>query len=993
MSAPTGQVTLIFTDLQGSTELWEKLQSRFAEALAAHNSVMRSLIAKHAGYEVKTEGDAFMIAFGSPNLAVRFALECQEKMATAMPDAIRRDTGGAELLVRMGIHTGEPICEIDPTNGRMDYFGPMVNRSARISAAGHGGQILASHAVRELAHEELEGALVKDLGEHRLKSLSRPERLFQVLPYSLASRTYPPLKTLDHVATNLPYQLTNFIGRRKEWTELTDLFKHDRASLVTVTGPGGTGKTRLSLRVGNELLDHYEGGVWFADLSDCTAPDAVCAAVAAAFGVPISGPESPENVIAAVLEYRKPLLLILDNFEQVVEPGARLVSAWMKRARHARFLVTSRTLLGLGGEREFRLDPMRVPPRLRRRRAGTSISTMGEAVYVPIASSEADEDAIEDARQDASLMGQHAVRLSQYDVVRLFVERAREASPTFTLTDDNAPDVADICIELEGAPLAVELAAARVKILQPAQIVQRLSKKFELLRSTRRDLPRRQQTLEGAIDWSFELLKEHEREALCQACVFRGGFFVDAAEEVLDLSAFPEAPLAMDVVQSLREQSLLNSIETPLGVRMRMFASIRQYAEIKLRQRAGPDAVTALERRHTACFARLAERHDARRGTLESQDAFDHLELECENVLAAQERALNSGDVVMGARCVLALAVTMAVRGLTSQRAPRLRRALEALDSACAREGETPERNSLRLRLLIALCQACQDAGLWDEAQERAARALELAAASPTRDHYGAALVQVGEMHRLRGRFDAALESFDRAAEVFQRVGAKAGEARALGGRGSVLWQQEKFDDAIACFAQATDIFDKLGNRAGAARNIGGQGLALTSRGDTAAALGCYDRVEEVYRSMRYKSALARTLGNRALALETAGDLKGALSCLQDAEAVNRELGAKPSVARNIGNRGEVLMRMGEPAPALRCFDEALAIHRELGNRQGVALAAERRGRVLLDLGRPEEARASLQDAVSEYEAIALGATSSAQKARELLARLNHPET
>lgn len=987
MTAPTGQVTLIFTDLQGSTELWEKLQSRFAEALTSHNAVMRRLIARHGGYEVKTEGDAFMIAFSSPTVAVRFALECQEQMATAMPESIRRDTGGAELLVRMGIHMGEPICELDPTNGRMDYFGPMVNRSARISAAGHGGQILISHVVREAAVEELESALVKDLGEHRLKSLSRPERLYQVLPYSLASRTYPPLKTLDHVATNLPYQPTTFIGRRKEWTELTSIFKEDRSALVTITGPGGTGKTRLSLRVGNELLDHYEGGVWFADLSDCTTGDAVCAAVANAFGVPISGPESPANVIAAVLEYRKPLLLILDNFEQVVEPGAKLVSAWMKRSRHTRFLITSRSLVGLAGEREYVLEPMRPPPRLRRRRVGAR-STMGELAYVPIASTQTDEASLQEAKLDAELAGQHAVRLSQFDVVRLFVERAREAAPAFTLTDDNAPDIADICIELEGQPLAIELAAARVKILRPAQIVERLGRKFELLRSTRRDLPRRQQTLEGAIDWSYDLLKEYEREALCQVCVFRGGFFIESAEEVLDLSKFPEAPLSIDVVQSLREQSLLHTVETPVGARMRMYASIRQYAQAKLDQRSDADARARLEQRHAACYARLGEHWDARRGGASAGEALDHLELECENIFAAQDRAALGGDAVTAARCVLSVAVAMAVRGLTAERVPRLRGALDAVSAALTSTPADAKLTELRQRLMVALCQACQDTGRWDQAQELAEAAVEEGRASPQRLHLGSALVQLGEMHRLRGRFDEALREFDEAAGVFRQVNAPAGEARALGGRGSVLWQQEQYDEAIACFARATEVFDRLGNAAGAARNVGGQGLALACRGDTAGALGCYDRVEEVYRRTRNKGALARTLGNRALALEGGGDLQGALKCLAEAEAINRELGARASVARNVGNRGEIMLKLGDAAGALEAFDTALEIHAELGNRQGIALAAERRGRALAALGRPGEARGALERSLAEYEAIGLGDSSTTRRVRELLEQL-----
>lgn len=973
MNAPTGQVTLVFTDLQGSTELWEKLQARFAEALAAHNAVMRSLIAKHGGYEVKTEGDAFMIAFDSPTRAVRFALELQERMATAMPDDIRRDTGGAELLVRMGVHTGEPICENDPTNGRMDYFGPMVNRSARISAAGHGGQILLSQAVREAAAEELEGALVKDLGEHRLKSLSRPERLHQALPYSLASRTYPPLKTLDHVATNLPYQPTTFVGRRAEWQELVAILKEGRAALVTLTGPGGTGKTRLSLRVGNELLDYFEGGVWFADLSECTTAQAVCAQVAAAFGVPLTGPEPPEQIIGAVLEYRKPHLLILDNFEQVVEPCALVLASWLKRARHARVLVTSRVLLGIAGEREYRLEPMRVPPRLKRVGSADPISSLAGADESEVL---ADADA---GGPGTAQRPQHAVRLSQYDVVRLFVERAREVSPGFTLGDENAPDIADLCIELEGHPLAIELAAARVKMMSPRAIVDRLSRKFDLLRSSRRDLPRRQQTLEGAIDWSWDLMKEHEREALCQACVFRGGFFVEQGEETLDLSAFPEAPLAVDVLQSLREQSLLSSVETPYGPRLRMFASIREYAERRLAQRSTDAASAELGLRHARAYAHLGEHWDRRRHGGDAVESLDRLDLECENVFAAQDRAEAAGDPLLAARCVLGVAMAMAVRGHSSDRVPRLRRAMEGLKG----RADAVSREAGR-RLALALCQALIDCGDWAHAEALASEIHADALAEPGNARLGSALVHVGEIHRLRGRFDRAIAAFDEAARVFKAAGAPAGEARAVGGRGSVLWQLERFDEAIECFVRAAQAFESLRNEAGAARNIGGHALALASRGDAPAALAMYDRAESVYRSMGNKAALARTMGNRALALEKSGDIPGALRCLAEAEAVNRELGARASIARNIGNRGELLLPT-DPAAALSAFDEALEVHRAVGNRQGVALALERRARALTVLGRTPEAVEALRSSVDEFRAIGLHETASARAAAEAL--------
>ncbi len=941
MRYPTGTVTLIFTDLQGSTELWQALKDRFAPVLGAHNSLMRELIAAHDGYEVKTEGDAFMAAFHRASDAVKMALAAQEKMRAIAPPELK-----GELLIRIGVHTGEPICELDPTTGRMDYFGPFVNRSARVGSAGHGGQILISKATYEAAIETIEDAeaQVTDLGEHRLKGLSRAEHIYQVLPRSLAGRQFPPLKTLNEAPTNLPYQSTSFVGRKREWNEICELLTEGKTPLITITGPGGIGKTRLALRIGSEILDRFEGGVWFADLSEVRTADALAAEVAGAFGVPLTGADPPEKVVSGVLEFRKPLLLILDNFEQVVRHATGTVGLWMKRARQVRFLVTSRSLLGLGGEREYRLDPLPIPvPRKRRVHAGPPGSTNG-------------------AKTPEEPM-------SSYDVVRLFVERAREAKPGFDLTDENSDDVAEICAAVEGMPLALELAAARARIMTPGQIVSRLSQKFQLLRSSRRDLPARQQTLLGAIDWSYDLLTDWERSALCQACTFRGGFLIEAADEVIDLSSFDKAPPAIDAVEALRDHSLLSTIETPYGTRLRMYVAIREYAEEKALTLLGEEHRRALEERHAAHFTRYAQEWDARRGTDKALEAFDRLEQDAENLFAVHDRALARGDAAGAARAILAMAVTMAVRGLSPDRASRLEASLAAL-----RGSAQPDR-LLEVRLLNALCLACQDVGDWDKASSLADEAVRLAESVGQFEQLGSALIQQGEMHRLRGALETAIRCFDRAAEAFGTAGERAGFARALGGRGSVLWKQGEYDRAIEAFVRASEEFERLGNRAGVARNVGGRGIVLADRHDYDAALACYAEAESMHRLLGNRTAIARVLNNRAIVLQERGEHGEALRCFAEAESINRELGHKPSVARNIGSRGMVLEEQGDIDGAMRCFAEAEQMHRELGNRSGIAANVARRGRALLLKGQHAEAAAALREATKTFGEIGEGAT------------------
>lgn len=940
MQYPTGTVTLVFTDVEGSTALWEKLQDRFAPVLAEHNRVMREAIARCEGYEVKTEGDSFMVAFPRADLAVHFALEAQERLSE-----IELPGGVGALRVRIGCHTGEPICEVDPTTGRMDYFGPFVNRAARVGAAGHGGQILISKATYDDASRVLEErqAAVTNLGEHRLKGLSRAEHIYQVLPASLADRLFPKLRTVDEVPTNLPFQNTVFVGREKEWGEVSEALRAEGTSILTLTGPGGIGKTRLALRVGSEMLDQFPGGVWFADLTEAWTSEAVGAAVAAAFGTPITGGESPEKVVASMLELRKPLLLILDNFEQVVKFASSTVGFWKQRARHVKFLITSRTLLGLSGEREYRLEPLPTP----RRGAGG------------------------------------AVRLSSFDVVRLFVERAREAKPGFALTDDNAADIAEICAAVEGMPLAIELAAARVRIMSPAQMVQKLSQKFQLLRSTRRDLPGRQQSLTGAIDWSYELLSETERSALCQACVFHGGFFLEAAESVIDLSDQPDAPFAMDVIEALRSHSLLATMDTQYGPRFRMYNAIREYAEQKLAETFDQDQRDALGRRHADYFIQYAAEWDEQRGGENAVEALDRLEMELENLFCAQDFAERIGDGPSAARAILSLAVTMALRGVSAERIPRLERALRALNETAPTELE------LKGRLIASLCLACQDIGDWNRAAKLAEEGVALAERVGEESQIGSALIQRGEMLRLRGETDAALECFTKATEVFERIGDKAGVGRAVGGRGSVLWKKGEYDEATACFVRASEIFEALGNRAGLARNVAGQGIVYAERHDFEAALQCYDQAESMHRMMGNRSAIARTLGNKAIALQEKGDFDAALKCFAEAEAINRELGHKPSVARNIGSRGLVLEEQGLFDAAIECFMQAEAMHRELGNRSGVASNLARRGSALATQEQWAEALTPLREARQIFDEIGEGGT---RQAFDCLAVLAHVE-
>src|SRR5918999_456834 len=520
---PTGTVTFLSTDIEGSTRLLSALGDRYETVLDAHARILRQAIAAHGGTEVNTEGDAFFAVFPSAVEAVRAAADAQRALASEpWPDA-------APVRVRMGLHTGE---------GRLggdDYIGLDVHRAARIAAAGNGGQVLLSDATRALVDRDLPGGVaLGDLAQHRLKDLPAPERIWQLEMDGLP-RDFPALRSLDARPNNLPLSPTPLIGREQELRDLRDLL--GRRRLVTLTGPGGTGKTRLALAAAQQLLTDFPGGAFFVGLEDARDRPTVAATIATSLGVRERLERDLEQGVKQYLRERE-LLLVLDNFEQVL-PAAPLVAELLNGSPRLRIIVTSRASLHLSGEQDFEVPPLRLPdPR-----------------HLPPLSA-----------------------VSQFEAVALFIERASAAKADFAITNENAPAVAEICSRLDGLPLGIELAAARIRLLTPQAILDRLERRVPVLGTGGQDLPARQRTLRGAIDWSYELLDEPERRLFERLSVFAGGFTLGAAEEVCD----PDAELGigpLDGLASLVDKSLIHPVD---GIdeepRFAMLQVIREFA-------------------------------------------------------------------------------------------------------------------------------------------------------------------------------------------------------------------------------------------------------------------------------------------------------------------------------------------------------------------------------------------------------------------------------
>ncbi|MCA1726838.1 MAG: hypothetical protein LC722_04030 [Actinobacteria bacterium] len=581
---PTGTVTFLFSDIEGSTRLLQAAGSGYQELLATHAGFIRSAASAHGGVEISTEGDSFFVVFPSPLGAVSAAAEAQRAITEhAWPE-------GMEVRVRMGLHTGE--AELGGDN----YAGIDVNRAARVASAAHGEQVLVSDATRALVERKLPpGVDLRDLGSFRLKDLPAPERLHQLV-IDVCRADFPPPRTVDARPNNLPTPLTRFIDRDEVQPEILRLLRDAR--LLTLSGPGGTGKTRLALETARAALTDFEDGAFFVDLSTITDPMLVAVAIAEALGVPENATRPRSEVLMEHLAARE-LLLVLDNFEQVVD-AAPMVGELLAAAPKLKVLATSRIVLHVAGEREFPVPPLELP----------------------------DPAVLPDAEQ-----------ASAYESVLLFLDRATAVKPDFVVTNDNAPAVAEICYRLDGLPLAIELAASRVKLLSPQAMLPRLEQRLELVTGGARDLPERQRTLRGAIAWSYDLLGESERVLFARLAAFNGGATLEDAEAVCN----PGGELGIDmfdVLATLVDNSLLRLRETADGVtRFLMLETIREYAVERLAESADGEAVRRRHAEHFAAFAEAAESELTR-----GPEALDRCTREHDNIRAALRWAIDHGE-------------------------------------------------------------------------------------------------------------------------------------------------------------------------------------------------------------------------------------------------------------------------------------------------------------------------------------------------------------
>lgn len=843
---PTGTITYLLTDIEGSTELWEQYPDFMGAALVRHDAIFDAAVDRHSGIHVRPrgEGDSRFAVFQDAVDAVAAAVEIQEKLASETWELPK------PVQVRIGMHTGVADLRMG------DYYGSAVNRSARLRGLGYGGQSLLSLATKELVQDDLpEGVALIDLGFHRLKGMSRPENVFQLLIPGL-QQEFPPVKSLENLPNNLPAQTTQFIGRIEQVAEILKIFNQRNVRLITLTGAGGTGKTRLSQESAAEMLEAFPDGVYFIALAPISDPELVPSSIARTIGVREGGGLPPLENLKSYLN-DKQMLLILDNFEQVMDASSA-VSELLLAAPSLKLIVTSRIPLRIRGEQEYPVPPLEVPSR---------------------------QMDIED--------------IALIECVQLFVTLAQAANPRFELDDQNTLAVAEICRRLDGLPLAIEIAAARSRMLSPQAMLRRLDDSLKLLIGGPKDLPARQQTLRGAIDWSYDLLEDQDRILFARLGIFVGGFTLQAAESVCN------QPAALDVlegVETLLNNSLVKTVSSVGEPRFEMLQTIREYAIEKLGEIG---ELEDLRRLHAEYYIHESEEIMFHLYSDDTVEILPLLENEQDNFRAALAWSLESADRIAAG---ILIAFRIFWFWYRYGHFHEGRDWCERLLRASAGMGQHPLRG---LILNTAAFMAMWEGDL-KIAVDYAYQSLDIMRALEDPEGLSVSLMTTGIVLLNQGEDDAARPLIEESVALSKELGANWPIGTGLVHLANVALGQGDIDSALLYLEEGEQIARQIGDPWQIA-------FALNNRGEVARVQGQYDKAyqfyletEALYQLADAKSDHARLIHNLAYIAQHEGDLITAEEKFLESLEKFIELGNKRGIAECLAGLGGLAAAQGD---------------------------------------------------------------------------------
>jgi predicted ATPase/DNA-binding SARP family transcriptional activator len=875
-SLPAGTVTFLLTDIAGSTAQWERTGEAYRQALEIHHALLRRQFARYGGQEFKEVGDAFLVAFERPSDAMRCAIASQCALAEQLwPGEID------SLRVRMALHTGEATPEAG------DYHSPTLHRASRLLSAAHGGQILCSETTASLLHRDLpDGVDLHDRGLYRLRDLPTPEHLFEVTSAQMPQREFPAPNADAGFTSSLPLSFTRFFGREREQARLQEWLLEAKTRLVTLTGMGGTGKTRLALEVGRSLEEAFGGAVWFVGLADIADAALIVTAIAGGLRLTLSAESDPLDQVVAALS-RRPSLLILDNFEQLVEMGGRVVQALLSRVPLLSILVTSRQVLGLEGERELALAPLTVPG------------------------------------------GGHTLeQLCLYESVQLFIDRAQAVKPDFQVTSQNAAAVATLCLRLEGIPLAIELAAARSQVLTPSQILAQLENRFDFLSSRRRDVSERHRTLRAAMEWSYRLLSPQLQRFFARLSVFRGGWTSAAAEGVC------EEGLALDCLAQLRECSLVLVEEAGEEIRFGMLETVREYASEQL---AGVERWDALVR-HGEYFLALAEAAEPKLTGPEQTEWLGRLEGEHDNLRAALNWCTGNEEDVNSRSSSIRLNALHLCGALW--RFWWTRGHLAEGKEWCARALATAqgqERTLARAKVLNGVGALAHSQG--DNTAARTYYEESLAICREIGDRHGIAfsLNGLGNVAHDQDETAPAIAYYEESLAIRREIGDRSGITWSLSCLGFIAHSQGDNAAALAYYEESLAISRDLGHRSGIAWLLCRLGNVASTQGDDASATAYYEESLAICREIGDRSGIGLSLNCLGSVAKNRGDYAAARANQEESLAIFREVGDRSGIGYALNNLGRVAHYLADYASAWAHFEESRLLFRENGDRSGIA--------------------------------------------------------
>jgi predicted ATPase/class 3 adenylate cyclase len=910
---PTGTVTFLFTDIEGSTRLLQHLGDTYGTVLGEHQALLRQAFTRQGGVEIDTQGDGFFVAFPTAPAAVAAAAAATRALA-AHPwpqDAV--------LLVRMGLHTGSPQLVGDR------YVGLDVHRAARIAAAGHGGQILLSASTRVLAAQDLpERVTLRELGTYRLKDLQHPEPITQLVLAELPS-DFPPLKTLDRRAHNLPIQPTVLLGREEQVSALSALLGRPDVRLVTVTGAGGIGKTRLAMQVAAEVLEPFPDGVWFVRLSRLVDPELVLSTIAQTLGLKEVAGQPIAQTLAEHL-HEKQLLLLLDNFEQVVT-AAPEIGELLAENPGLKVLVTSRVPLRLRGEHDYALMPLPLP----------------ESGVLP-----------------------SPERLTQYAAVALFVERASAAQADFTVTASNAPAIAEICARLDGLPLAIELAATRVTLLSPEALLSRLSSQLQLLTGGARDLEARQQTMRATIAWSVALLRPHEQELFRRLAVFVGGGTLEAIEAVCMTqggavsSKTVEGAGAdlLDTMGILVDQSLVQRRQEGGELRLGMRHVIREYA---IEQLAESGETWALQESHGAYYLSLAEQLEPQLQGSSQIELFARLEREHDNLRAVLAWSLEHGAAETAARLCVALHPFLNMAGHWIEEE-------QCLAQAVSLDNELPPR--LRARLHGTAGYVSRSQGDYTAATRHFEESLALFRSVDDTAGVGDVLGQLAVLAFRQESFERAEQLFEESLGVLRQIGDRMDMVYVLRAQAELPLARGHLAAARSIIEQALGLAESLGVTHDIAECKARMGwLALLEGGD-ASAEALVEGALQVQRQLNDANCSAHSLGYLGLLALERGDVVTAQSRLAESLARYTDVANQQGIAEAQVRLGMARVAGGTVKQAKDAYQAGLLLAQRLKNKQSAAAGLAGLAEIALAERHPERAARLLGAAVQALASI-----------------------